>query len=129
MSIQISVVMLGVRDVARAAAFYVDGLGAKVVQQYPGFVRCRLSEGSADLAMYEWDAVADDIGVALEGSGFRGVALHYLPDSRSEVDEVMRRAQAAGATVVRPAGTTEWGGYDGTFEDLDGHLWKVATDA
>jgi uncharacterized protein len=66
-------------------------------------------------------------GVSPEGSGFRGASFHFVTDSREAVDEVMRRAVAAGGTVVREAAATDWGGYDGYFGDPDGYLWKVAT--
>lgn len=128
MSLQVSVIMLGVKDVERAKEFYVDGLGAEPTQDYPGFVRCLLGTGP-DLALYEWSAVADDIGVPADGSGFRGYALHFIADSRAEVDAVMTAAADAGATVLKPAKDAEWGGYGGTFSDPDGHLWKVVTDA
>jgi uncharacterized protein len=124
-----SVVMLGVEDVERAKRFYVDRLGAQLDQDFPGFARIRLGEGSSMLALYEWDAVAQDAGVSSEGSGFRGISLHFLAGSRDEVDEAMRAAQAAGGTVVKPAAPAEWGGYYGYFSDPDGYLWKVATNA
>ena len=127
MSIQISVVMLAVRDVDRAKRFYVEGLGCEVRQDYPGFVRCRTSEGSSDLALYEWDASAVDAGVDPEGTGYRGVSLHFTADSRDVVNETMQRAVNAGGTVVKQPTTLEWGGYEGYFADPDGHLWKVAT--
>lgn len=122
-----TVIMLGVRDVDRAKKFYVDGLGCEVEQDYPGFVRCNLGEGSSSLALYEWDAAAQDAGVSPEGSGFRGVSLHFIADSREEVDDAMHAAVAAGATVIKDATAAEWGGYVGWFSDPDGYLWKVAT--
>jgi uncharacterized protein len=129
MPLQASVIMLGVKDVARARGFYVEGLGCEVDQDFRGFVRCRLGEGSSMLALYEWETAAQDAGVSPEGSGFRGVSLHHITDSRQAVDEVMQRAQAAGGTVVKPAAAAQWGGYFGYFSDPDGYLWKVTTDA
>ena len=124
MSVLISVVMLGVKDVERAKKFYVEGLGAEVEQDFPGFARCRLGDGSG-LALYEWEAAAQDAGVAAEGSGFRGVSFHFITDTREAVDEAMENAVAAGATVTKAAEDAGWG-YFGYFSDPDGYLWKVA---
>ncbi|TDE29077.1 glyoxalase [Actinomadura sp. 6K520] len=121
--------MLGVKDVDRAKSFYVDALGCKVEQDYPGFVRCSLGDGSSELALYEWDEVAGDAGVDPEGSGFRGTSFHFITGSREEVDDVLQTAETAGATIVKAAAAAEWGGYSGHFSDPDGHLWKVATAA
>jgi catechol 2,3-dioxygenase-like lactoylglutathione lyase family enzyme len=128
-NIQVSVIMLGVQDVDRAKKFYVDGLACAAEQDYPGFVRCRLGEGSSSLALYEWEAAAQDAGVSPEGSGFRGVSFHFITGSREQVDEVLNRAAAAGGTVAKEAAATDWGGYYGYFADPDGYLWKVTTAA
>jgi catechol 2,3-dioxygenase-like lactoylglutathione lyase family enzyme len=125
--LQVSAIMLGVKDVARAKKFYAEGLGCEIEQDFPGFVKCSLGEGSSSLALYEWEAAAQDAGVSAEGSGFRGSSFHFITDSREAVDEVMRTAVAAGGTVVREAAAAEWGGYFGYFSDPDGYLWKVAT--
>jgi catechol 2,3-dioxygenase-like lactoylglutathione lyase family enzyme len=127
--LQVSTIMLGVQDVARAKKFYAEGLGCEIEQDYPGFVKCSLGEGSSSLALYEWEAAAQDAGVSPEGSGFRGSSFHFITDSRDTVDEVMRTAVAAGGTVVKEAAATDWGGYFGYFSDPDGYLWKVATTA
>ncbi|MEV0828395.1 VOC family protein [Nonomuraea rubra] len=127
MSLRASVIMLGVQDVNRAKKFYVEGMGGEIEQDYPGFVRCSLGEGSSKLALYEWEAAAQDAGVPADGSGFRGVSFHFVTDSRDMVDEVMRTAVAAGATVVKEAEAADWGGYSAWFSDPDGYLWKVTT--
>lgn len=127
--LQVSVIMLGVKDVERAKQFYVGGLGCEVEQDYPGFTRLGLGEGSSSLALYAWDEVAQDAGVSPEGSGFRGTSLHFTVDSREAVNEVVNAAVAAGATVVKEPAALEWGGYDGYFSDPDGHLWKIVTAA
>jgi uncharacterized protein len=127
-SVQVSVIMLGVEDVDRAKKFYAEGLGCEIDQDFPGFVRCSLGEASSKLALYEWDAAAEDAGVSPEGSGFRGVSFHFITDSRDAVDEVMQAVEAAGGNVVKAAAAVEWG-YFGYFSDPDDYLWKVTTAA
>ncbi|MEU3626053.1 glyoxalase [Amycolatopsis coloradensis] len=127
--LQVSTIMLGVEDVDRAKKFYAESLGCEIEQDYPGFVKCALGEGSPSLVLYAREAAAQDAGVPAEGSGFRGSSFHHITDSRDEVDEVIRAAIAAGATVVKEAVGADWGGYSGYFADPDGYLWKVATEA
>jgi len=128
-ALQVTAIMLGVRDLARAKKFYGDGLGCTIDKDYPGFVSLSLGDGSSSLALYEWDAAAQDAGVPPAGSGFRGVSFHYIVSSSDTVDQVIADAVAAGGAVVKEAAAAQWGGYFGYFSDPDGHLWKVATDA
>jgi uncharacterized glyoxalase superfamily protein PhnB len=60
---------------------------------------------------------------------FRGVSLHYIVGSSETVDETMRKAAAAGGSIVKDAAAAQWGGYYGYFSDPDGHLWKVASSS
>ena len=129
MALQVTAIMLGVRDLARAKKFYGDGLGCTIDKDYPGFVSLSLGDGSSSLVLYEWDAAAQDAGVPPAGSGFRGVSFHYIVSSRDTVDQVIADAVAAGGAVVKEAAAAQWGGYYGYFGDPDGHLWKVATEA
>ena len=124
---QVTTIMIGVRDLARAKKFYGEGLGCEVDQDYPGFVSFNMGDGSSSLALYEWDAAAKDAGVSPEGSGFRGVSFHHIVSSSEAVDEAMGSAVAAGGSVVRKAEAAQWGGYFGYFSDPDGYLWKVAS--
>ena len=125
MTLQVTTIMLGVEDLDRSKRFYGEGLGCKIEQDYPHFVKLDLGDGSS-LALYPREAAAQDAGVSSEGSGFRGVSLHYIVPSKDAVDEVMSDAVAAGAAVVKEATPTEWG-YFGYFSDPDGYLWKVAS--
>lgn len=129
MPLQVTTIMLGVKDLARSKQFYGEGLGCTIDQDHPGFVSFTLDDGSSSLALYEREAAAQDAGVSSEGSGFRGVSFHYIVPTRAEVDEVMGKAVAAGGSVVRAAAAAQWGGYFGYFSDPDGYLWKVATSA
>jgi len=126
MGVQVSAIMLGVEDLARSKAFYGEGLGCAIDQDYPNFVKFTMGDGSSSLAMYEREAAAQDAGVPSEGSGFRGVSFHYIVASKEAVDEVMAQAVAAGAVVVKAAEGAQWG-YFGYFSDPDGYLWKVAS--
>jgi catechol 2,3-dioxygenase-like lactoylglutathione lyase family enzyme len=128
-SLQVSAIMLGVKDLARAKKFYAEGLGCEVDKDTPNFVSFSLGEGSPSLALYEWEAAAKDAGVSAEGSGFRGASFHVNPNSRDAVDELIRNAVAAGGSVVREAAAARWGGYSGYFSDPDGYLWKVTSYA
>ncbi len=126
---KVNTIMLGVRDLARAKKFYAEGLDAVIEQDYPNFVSLSLGEDSSSLALYEWDAAAQDAGVSPEGAGFRGVSFHFITDSREAVDAAIAKAEAAGASVVRKPAGAQWGGYFGYFADPDGYLWKVATSS
>jgi catechol 2,3-dioxygenase-like lactoylglutathione lyase family enzyme len=129
MSLELTTVMIGVADLARSKSFYADGLGCTIEQDYPNFVGINMGAGSSSLAIYEWDAAAQDAGVSSEGSGFRGVSFHHIVASSDAVDEVMSKAVAAGAGVVKEAASAQWGGYYGYFSDPDGYLWKVAANS
>ena len=127
MSVQVTTIMIGVKDLARSKKFYGEGLGCMIEQDYPHFVLMNPGEGSSKLSLYEWEAAAQDAGVSSEGSGFRGVSFHFIVPSREAVDEVMGKAVAAGGGVVKEAAGAGWGGYFGYFSDPDGYLWKVAS--
>jgi catechol 2,3-dioxygenase-like lactoylglutathione lyase family enzyme len=126
MALQVTAIMLGVDDLGRSKAFYTDGLGCAIEQDYPGFVKLNLGDGSSSLALYPRDAAAQDAGVSPDGSGFRGVSFHYIVPSSEAVDEAMSKAVAAGAGIVKEATSSGWG-YFGYFSDPDGYLWKVAS--
>jgi uncharacterized glyoxalase superfamily protein PhnB len=80
--------------------------------------------GGLGLALYPRHLLAEEAGLADRG-GFGGVTLAYNVDSVAEVDEVLRAAVAAGATLTAPASEKPWG-YTGYFADPDGHPWEVA---
>jgi uncharacterized protein len=127
MNPHVSVITLGVRDMTRAKRFYGEGLGWPVEQDYPQWVSFKMGDGSSLLGLYPWEALAADAGLAPEGTGFRGVMLSYIVRSDDRVAEVLAEAERAGATIVKPAEATPWGGTTGFFTDPDGYLWKVAS--
>ncbi|GAA0218525.1 VOC family protein [Halobaculum roseum] len=120
----ISIVTLGVDDLAVSVEFYEDGLGLPKHDDEGEIAFFELS--GTWLALYPREALAADVGVDPEGSGFAGVTLAHNVDGEARVDEVLAEAERAGATVVKSATHAEWGGYSGYFADPDGHLWEVA---
>ena len=121
---RLSVITLGVRDIARSRKFFEEGLGwhRDGGEDDVAFYQA----GSFVVSLYEWPKLAVDAGVSEEGSGFRGMSIGYCTRSEAEVDELMARATASGATIMVAARKTFWGGYAGYFADLDGHMWEIA---
>ncbi len=124
MESRISLLTLGVEDLKRGVAFYRDGLGWPMSGASTDEVAF-FHTGGIVLALFPLELLAADAGVSKEGSGFRGVALAHNVREREQVDEVLAEAEAAGATVVKPAQDVTFG-RSGYFADPDGHLWEVA---
>jgi catechol 2,3-dioxygenase-like lactoylglutathione lyase family enzyme len=125
MNPHVSAITLGVADVDRAKRFYKD-LGWPIQQDYGQWVSFSLDGGSSMLGLYRREALAEDAGVAPDGSGFSGVTFSYLVRSDERVAEVLTEAETAGGRVHKPAEQSPWGGCSGYFTDPDGNLWKVA---
>jgi len=123
---RISMITLGVRDLAAAVKFYELGLGFPRRESPPEVAFFTLDGTWLGLYPYPREALAEDAGVSPVGSGFGGFTLSHNVASESEVDAVLDQAVAAGATLVKPAQKVFWGGYSAYFSDPDGHLWKVA---
>lgn len=121
---KISLLTLGVEDLARSRKFYRDGLGFPVEGNDENVVFLKL-EGTW-LALYGREALAEDAKVSATGSGFRGFTIAHNVGSKAEVDAVFKLALAAGAKSVKPPEDVFWGGYSGYFADPDGFLWEVA---
>ena len=78
------------------------------------------------LALYGKRALARDANLSSEGRGFGGIPLAYNVRQRTDVEALLAGVQAAGATLLKPATVTDWGGYAGYFADADGSPWEVA---
>jgi catechol 2,3-dioxygenase-like lactoylglutathione lyase family enzyme len=120
---RLSLVTLGVRDLARARAFY-EALGW-TTNAAPDDDVVFFQAGGAIVSLWSREQLADDSGVEDSG-GWGGVTLAHNVRSPAEVDAVLAEADAAGATILRSGAATFWGGYSGAFADPDGHPWEVA---
>ena len=120
---RMSLITLGVRDLARSRRFY-ETLGW-TTGAAPEDDVVFFQTGGSILALWGRDQLAEDSGVQ-DGAGWGGVTLAHLVHSPTEVDEVIEQARAAGASIPRAGAETFWGGYSGIFVDPDGHPWEVA---
>ena len=127
---RLSVITLGVANLEAAVRFYRDGLGFAT----EGIIGTEFEHGAVaffdlqdglKLALWPRASIANDTGIVPTPQSPTGFTLGHNVSSRAEVDAVMQQAQAAGATIVKPAHPTFWGGYAGYFQDPDGHLWEV----
>jgi predicted enzyme related to lactoylglutathione lyase len=106
----------------------VDGLGWKVQNDYKVSVFF-VPHGGSLVGFYGREGLADMVGASRESSGFSGVVLNYVVRSEARVDAVMEEAEKAGAQILKPAATLQWGGYGGTFADPDGYVWNIGYSA
>jgi hypothetical protein len=120
---RLSLVTLGVGDLARSRAFY-EALGWNT-NAAPDDDVVFFQAGGMIVALWSREKLAEDSCVADSG-GWGGITLAYNARSPAEVDEVIAAADAAGATIPRAGAETFWGGYSGIFIDPDGHPWEVA---
>jgi uncharacterized protein len=120
---RVSLITLGVRDLARSRAFY-EALGW-ATRAEPGDDVVFFQAGGMVLALWDRASLAADSGVEDPG-GWGGVTLAHNVRSPEEVDAVIEEARAAGATIAREGAETFWGGYSGVFLDPDGHPWEIA---
>ena len=128
MKAHVSSILLGVEDMDRSKRFYTEGLGWEVEQDYGVSVFFEPNGGSL-VGFYGRDGLAALVGTSPEGSGFGGMVLGYVVRSEARVDEIIAEAEKAGATILKPAATLQWGGYGGTFADPDGYVWSIGFSA
>jgi catechol 2,3-dioxygenase-like lactoylglutathione lyase family enzyme len=121
---RVSLITLGVANLARSRAFY-EKLGFKASSVGGGEV-VFFQAGAMALCLFPRESLACDAKVSADGAGFRGIALAHNVREKADVEQVIAEAERAGAHVVKLAEDAPWGGRSGYFTDPDGHLWEVA---
>jgi len=124
MTANISIVTLGVENLAASTGFY-EKLGWQNTAASQDSVTF-LQGNSVVLGLYGRTALAEDAQVENTPAGFRGVSLAINLPSESDVDSFFAKAVDAGAQAQKKPEKVFWGGYSGYFADPDGHLWEVA---
>lgn len=127
---RITVVTLAVENLERSFKFYSEGLG------FPskGIIGTEFENGAVaffdlasgvKLAVWPRTSLSHDTGLTPGAPNPTEFSLGHNVASKAEVDRAMEQAMAAGASIVKAAQDTFWGGYAGYFQDPDGHLWEV----
>ena len=133
---RIHVITLAVGDLERALAFYRDGLGLPTTgvtgtafagddENPAGDVVMFNLDGGLIFALYPRSELAKDAEVPLEAPSTGAFSIGHVVPTREDVDALLARAVAAGATSTGPAHDRPWGIYSGYFRDPDGHLWEI----
>lgn len=124
--LRLHVVTLGVSDFARSVRFYQD-LGFERRMKETGDAIAFFDAGGMIVSLFRWDMLADDAQVpaAPRPQAFRGITLARMCRTDKDVDAMMTKALAAGATLLKHAQKTAFGGYSGYFADPDGHAWEA----
>jgi uncharacterized protein len=111
---RISLITLGVADLARERAFY----------EALGFAGARQPDD--EVCFFQAGGIVFGLWTRLGGHGAPGIEIAHNVRSPDAVAEVLRQAELAGGRIVRPAEAAEWGGTSGAFADPEGYVWEVA---
>lgn len=120
---RVSLITLGARDLDRLAAFY-ESLGWSRVETPAGVIAFDLI--GQTIGLFGLEDLAQDMGVPVDSLGHGAMTLAHNLDTPQAVDDLMQRAENAGARIVKPAVKSFWGGYHGYFADPEGHVWEIA---
>jgi predicted lactoylglutathione lyase len=122
---KLNLITLGVDDFERSLDFYEKGLGwKKSDKSMNGLALFPL--GGIVLALHPRQELADDTTLKYQPTQFSGLTISYNAKTQQEVDDILKKVEKLGATIVKPAQKVYWGGYSGYFKDLDGRLFEVA---
>lgn len=121
---RVSLITLGVADMARAAAFY-EALGWQRTPSPDGVIAFDMI--GQTLGLYPKAGLAKELGISEdEIGGFSGLTLAHNVRAKEDVAKVLAEVEAAGGKTLKPAQDVFWGGHHGYFADPDGHVWEVA---
>lgn len=124
---RITLITLGVADLARSVRFYRDGLGLPTNYKEGDSIAFFDTLGTK-FSVFPLTELAHDISPDTKPTAgvFSCITIAHNVRTREEVAAVLEEAQKAGGTIVKAAQDVFWGGHSGYFTDPDGHYWEVA---
>jgi predicted lactoylglutathione lyase len=123
---RLTVITLGVSNMYASIAFY-EALGFVRKLRETGEAVAFFETGATVIGLFPWNQLAQDATLPEKPRpwAFRGMTLAWNCNSPEEVDQVLDFAISKGASLLKPAHKTEYGGYSGYFADPDNHPWEV----
>ena len=120
---RVSLITLGVKNMAQSAAFY-EALGWARVDSPDGVIAFDLI--GQTLGLYPLDALAKDLGLPVETLGTGRMTLGYNVAEKAEVAAIITKAEAAGVQSLSQRRTFSGAGIMGIIADPEGHIWEIA---
>jgi catechol 2,3-dioxygenase-like lactoylglutathione lyase family enzyme len=126
---RLTLLTLGVSDLAASRRFYVDGLGWEPTLDSDEVVFLQVAPGVL-LALWPASELHADIDSGLPAftsADTAPFALAHNVGSEAAVDAAIEKAIVAGGTVLKPARPAPlFGGRQGYVADPDGFRWEIA---
>jgi catechol 2,3-dioxygenase-like lactoylglutathione lyase family enzyme len=120
---QISVITLGIADLARSRQFYCDGFGWTPVFQNDEIVFYQMN----GFVLGTWLTTSLEIDMQKQGLARPGAfALAHNVLRAEDVQPIMDRLAQFGGRVLRPGDAPPHGGFRGYIADPDDHTWEIA---
>ena len=123
---RLTMITIGVSNMRASIAFY-EALGFTRKFRATGEGVAFFDTGGTAIGLFPWDQLAQDVTLPENPRppAFRGTALAWNCNTTGEVDAVLDFAISKGASLLKPAHKTDYGGYSGYFADPDNHPWEV----
>ncbi|PKR77495.1 glyoxalase [Halalkalibacillus sediminis] len=127
---RLNLITLGTKDIVKSHNFFKElGFDTSIrgTESNPAIIFFK--NNGTRIALYPLEELAKDVNEKHPpdiSNGFSGITLAYNAKSMEDVDEILNKAELAGATIQKQPEKAGWGGYGGYFTDLDGYYWEVA---
>lgn len=119
---RVSMIMTGAQDIPKLRAFYEQGLGWKTWGPASD-MSAMYKVGHSVLVFLNGGYLAQERGEALSNGSKTSLAVFV--ESKEKVDEIYKRALAAGAKQTSGVRDRDGGLYTGYFADPEGNSWEV----
>lgn len=123
---RLSILTLGVNDLAAMRNFYVQKFGWTPVAENKDIVFFKLS--GCLLSLFDKRALAEDANLKYESGGSKSFAFAYLVKTEKAVDELFALLESRGVKIVKRPQKTFFGAYSGYVADLEGNLWDIGSN-